>query len=254
MLVTGTQLAVTLLGIVVGLASLAQAETATPAPLPKIRIVLAGDSTVTDEVGWGKGFAARLRPEAECINESIGGRSSKSFRDEGRWTKALAHKPDYILIQFGHNDRAGKGAHRETDPNTTYRENMARYVDEARAIGAKPILVTSICIRNFDKEGKFHEVPWLTEYVEVVRQVAAEKDVPLLDMQARTFEMYTKLGDKGSEEISLVNGHIDMSHLGPKGGQVVGAIVSVEMGKVVPDIAPYLLEDQSTGRTSPPAG
>jgi hypothetical protein len=49
----------------------------------------------------------------------------------------------------GHNDMPGKGPERETDPNTTYREYLSRYVDEARAAGAKPILVTSMTRRNF---------------------------------------------------------------------------------------------------------
>jgi lysophospholipase L1-like esterase len=58
-----------------------------------------------------------------------------------------------MLIQFGHNDMPGKGPERETDPKTTYRENLSRFVDEARAAGAQPILVTSIPRRNF-RDGK----------------------------------------------------------------------------------------------------
>jgi lysophospholipase L1-like esterase len=109
-----------------------------------IKIVPVGDSTVNDEGGWGTGFRASFGPPVECLNLAKNGRSSKSFRDEGAWAPALAAKPSYVLIQFGHNDNPGKGPERETDPATTYRSNLARYVDESRGAGAIPILVTSI--------------------------------------------------------------------------------------------------------------
>ena len=71
-----------------------------------------------------------------------GGRSTKSFVEEGHWEEVLAERPDVVLIQFGHNDAPGKGPERETDAFTTYRENLARMVDEARAAGARPVLLT----------------------------------------------------------------------------------------------------------------
>ena len=85
------------------------AQTAVPADQPKIRIVLVGDSTVNDGGGWGYGFKQFLTGNVQCINTAANGRSSKSFMAEGRWTKALALKGDYYLIQFGHNDEPGKG-------------------------------------------------------------------------------------------------------------------------------------------------
>src|SRR5688500_14571549 len=102
----------------------------------KVRIVLAGDSTVTDKQGWGPGFKALLRDDVECINLAKGGRSSKSFRNEGLWDQVLAAKPDFVLIQFGHNDEPGKGHERETDADTL-------------AAGATPGLVTALTRRQF---------------------------------------------------------------------------------------------------------
>jgi len=230
-------------GLLLGsLGLVAQAENnASPAAKAKVRIVLVGDSTVTDEAGWGLGFKEGLRPDAECINESSSGRSSKSYRAEGKWDKALARKPDYILIQFGHNDQPGKGPARETDPNSTYRENMARYVDEARAAGAKPILVTPIARRHFDKDGVARAEPVQALYSEAVRRVAKEKKVPLVDLQALTLELYTKLGAKGCRELSPINeGVVDDTHLNAKGGRIVGWIAIEEVRKAVPELAPYL--------------
>ncbi|MBN1764582.1 MAG: hypothetical protein JW860_04940 [Sedimentisphaerales bacterium] len=108
----------------------------------KTTVVLAGDSTVTDDAGWGAGFAACLSDKAQCTNLSRGGRSSGSFVAEGCWQEVLNLKPDYVLIQFGHNDEPGHGPDRESEPNTTYRAHMERYVDDARVAGIEPILVT----------------------------------------------------------------------------------------------------------------
>ena len=149
---------------------------------PPIRIVLVGDSTVTDDSGWGAGFKRLATDKVEVINTAANGRSSKSFIDEGRWAEALAKRGQYYLIQFGHNDEPGKGPERETDPKTTYRANMTRYVDEARAIGATPILVTSLVRRLYNDDGTIRTTQ--TPYVEVVRTLAAEKKVPLVDLHA----------------------------------------------------------------------
>ncbi|CAN5805433.1 hypothetical protein BH18ACI5_BH18ACI5_28260 [soil metagenome] len=74
----------------------------------RIRIVLVGDSTVTDRAGWGLGFKRFAGAEVDCINVAAGGRSSRSYIDEGKWKDALALKGDYYLIQFGHNDEPGR--------------------------------------------------------------------------------------------------------------------------------------------------
>ena len=116
-----------------------------PAPQTPVKIVLVGDSTVTDNAGWGLGFKQFLTPGAECINVSQGGRSSESFRREGRWTNALALHGDYYLIQFGHNNEPGKPG-RSTDM-ATFVSNMVSYVEEARASGATPVLVTPLTRR-----------------------------------------------------------------------------------------------------------
>jgi pectinesterase len=161
----------------------------------KIKIILVGDSTVNDGSGWGSGFKQFLDTNrAECINTAANGRSSKSFIAEGRWAKALALKGDYYLIQFGHNDEPGKGPDRETQPQTTYRQFMSRYVDETRAIGAKPVLVTSLVRRQWDKNGDGKITSSLVPYVEVVKQIAAEKNVPLVDLHATSKELCEQLG------------------------------------------------------------
>ena len=74
-----------------------------------MRLVLVGDSTVTDDSGWGAGFKRLVTDRVEVLNTAANGRSSKSFIDEGRWADALSKRGKYYLIQFGHNDEPGKG-------------------------------------------------------------------------------------------------------------------------------------------------
>jgi len=200
-----------------------------------VRIVLVGDSTVTDKAGWGKAFADRLVSGVSCTNTSSGGQSTKSFLDGGRWTKAIALHPTHVLIQFGHNDMPGKGPNRETDPKTTYRANLIRFVDEARAAGAQPILVTSIPRRTF-KDNKL--VGELAPYVEAMRGVAADKKVPLVDLYARSVEAIERLGPAASEELGpMKDGKRDHTHLAQPGKDLTAKLLVAELRKVVPDLA-----------------
>jgi lysophospholipase L1-like esterase len=210
---------------------------------PPVRIVLVGDSTVNGEGGWGPGFRAFFGADVEVVNLAQNGRSSRSFRDEGLWAPALAAQANYILIQFGHNDGPGKGPERETDPATTYRENMARYIDEARAAGAVPVLVTSIVRRVFTPDGKVKRDS-LVPYVEAVRALAAEKNVSLIDLYALTLAQAERLGPEGCAEIDArtADGKRDTTHLGPKGRQEIGLMAARELVKSIPDLRAYAVE------------
>ena len=203
-----------------------------------VRIVLVGDSTVAEESGWGPGFRHLARDGAEVVNFAANGRSSKSFVDEGLWTKALAARGQYYLIQFGHNDEPGKGPERETDPKTTYRAFMARYVDESRSIGAKPVLVTSLVRRIFNPDGTIKTTQ--TPYVEAVRALAAEKHVPLVDLFAISFADAENAGDDVWADLSPRDdkGQVDRTHLNAKGSDVVGRMVAEALADVIPELAP----------------
>lgn len=211
-----------------------------PADRTKVRIVLAGDSTVTDDAGWGKGFAKLLTGDVEVVNLSKGGRSSKSYRAEGWWKKCLELKPNYILIQFGHNDQPGKGPERETDPETTFRDNIIRYVDEARAAGATPIVVTSLSRRQWGKDAKIQST--LVPYVESVKKLAAEREVPLIDLHARSIELYEKMGRDGCLEISprTEKDGVDGTHLNARGAEVIAPLVASELRRAVPALARFV--------------
>jgi PelA/Pel-15E family pectate lyase len=200
------------------------------------RVLLVGDSTVTDAKGWGVGFRVHLPAGVECVNLALGGRSSKSFRAEGHWAEALERGGDYVLIQFGHNDMPGKGQERETDPATTYPQNLARYVDDARAAGLRPVLVTSLTRRRFGTDGRVHSD--LGAYVEAMERVAREKDVPIVDLHRRSVAYLDAVGPEAARVFSPLkqDGTPDLTHLTPVGSLVFGQLVADELRALVPEL------------------
>ncbi len=219
------------------------------------KIVLVGDSTVASKSGWGDAFARLLAPGVECRNLALGGRSSKSYRKEGHWQKVLDAKPDWVLIQFGHNDMPGKGPERETDAKTTYRENLARYISDARSIGAKPVLVTSLTRRNFNAQGKIDAArlepstdslvgkqlqDFLNDYVEATRAVAVEHKVPLLDLNARSIEQMNQLGPQAAVAFNTKSkdpAKPDTTHLSAEGAEKTAVLIAKEIEEKVPELA-----------------
>src|SRR6185436_9457763 len=199
-----------------------------------VRIALGGDSTVAEGGGWGPGFRGSFGPEVEVLNFAQNGRSSKSYRDEGFWEPALAARPHYVLIQFGHNDNPGKGPDRETDPTTTYRANLTRYLDEARASGAIPILVTSIVRRNLTDDARVKADANLP-YVEEVRRLGAARHVLVMDLYDLTLRQCERLGRAGCDALGATTaaGTLDTTHLSASGQRDVGALAAAEFMRVV---------------------
>jgi pectinesterase len=213
----------------------------------RIKIVLVGDSTVQDSSGWGLGFKEFLDTnKVELINTARGGRSSMSFMKEGRWTNALALKADYYLIQFGHNNEPGKPG-RSTDM-ATFVANMTQYVDDALAIGAKPILVTPLTRRQWDKDNLGKIKSSLEPYAAEVRKIAAAKKIPLIDLHARSIELVESLGREKCYEFSPVKtvdgtNTYDGTHLNYKGRVLFARLVVDELRKAAPELSPVLLAE-----------
>ncbi|HEX7809928.1 MAG TPA: pectinesterase family protein, partial [Thermoanaerobaculia bacterium] len=200
------------------------------------RIALVGDSTVTDKSGWGRGFTANVNESAAVLNLARGGRSSKSYRSEGLWDDVLRRKPSHVLLQFGHNDEPGKGLDRETDV-PTFTANMTRYVDEARAIGAKPILVTSLARRYDD--------PHLGKYADATRVVAAEKNVPLIDLNRESHAILAGL----TPSVTFTLGP-DKTHLNETGAAIFGDVVAEKLRDAAPELATHMRK--KTANRQPP--
>ena len=184
----------------------AHAQTpADPPPFKAVKIVLVGDSTIAVGSGWGYSFCGKHTMSAvACVNLARGGRSTKSYRAEGSWAlaqyemKSGGFAQTYVLVQFGHNDQPGK-AERSTDLATEFPANLRRYVEDIRAAGANPVLVTPLTRRQF-KDGQLIDDlgPWSA----AIRKVAAEMNVPLVDLNARSMAAVQAMGPAKATELA----------------------------------------------------
>ncbi|WP_183111730.1 rhamnogalacturonan acetylesterase [Xanthomonas campestris] len=166
-------------------------------PLAASKIVLVGDSTTAVQGGWGPSFCAQhVTSFLSCLNLARGGRSTSNYRAEGSWEIALkelrsgGYRQVVVLIQFGHNDQPGKPG-RSTDLATEFPANLRRYVNEARAAGALPVLVTPLTRRQFERGQLIDDLaPWAA----ATRAVARELQVPLIDLHARSRALVQGMG------------------------------------------------------------
>lgn len=220
-----------------------------------VRVELIGDSTQTDNAGYGRGFCANLTAEVDCLNMAKGGASTKTFREQGLWANSLATRPDYMLIQFGHNDMETPEHLERQVTMAQYEENLRTFVKEARAQGIKPVLVTPLTRRYFGSDGKIHSD--LTAHAETMKKVAEAMHVPLIDLQSESIAYLNGIGESKGTALGITkkdnNGKLqpDKTHLNWQGSYIFGRMVVVDLGKVVPELARYVLR---TPAELPPDG
>jgi lysophospholipase L1-like esterase len=215
-------------------------------PGTTVRIDLIGDSTQTDHAGYGRGFCANLTGKVDCVNMARGGASTRTFREQGLWEHSLGTKPDYMVIQFGHNDMVNKANPMPRQvPMDEYEANLRRFVEEARAAGIKPVLCTPVTRRFWEADGKIHSN--LLEYSATMRKVAADMKVPLIDLQAESIAYLDKVGIEESHRLSITKKDVDgktifdETHLDWAGSYVFGRMVAADLGKAVPALKQYVL-------------
>ena len=224
-------------------------------------IYLAADSTVADHTlnedywthrhpvtGWGQKFQPfvsgdRLTAvrhlihtdQAEVINKAKGGRSTRTFFEEGRWDEIYrALQPqDLVFIQFGHNDAAVEKHERYVNI-TGYKQYLRLFIQQTRAKKALPILLTPVN-RNYPWEdgqlGNSHG-----EYPAAMKEVAQEMDVLLIDLGQLSRDFFT---DKGQDFVSKTyfmnlpkgafpaypDGLNDNTHFQPEGAEAIARLV-----------------------------
>ncbi len=149
----------------------------------------------------------------EFVNAGIGGNNTSHgvVRFE---RDVLSRDPDFVTICFGTNDfnRQGSGSPQVTPED--YRKNLVYFITELQKIDAVPILVTSPIIQEFAcgggalyPEGTVNAA--LDVYVGIVRELADEYDVPLIDVHAIMDEQYT------ADEV-LVSDGVHLTEIGNK--------------------------------------
>lgn len=164
-------------------------------------VYLAGDSTVVDQdkepwAAWGQMLPRFFGPKVSIANHAESGETIRSFETEKRWEKIFStiQRGDYLMLQFAHNDqKPGRGY---VPAETEYTALVEKYVAKARAVGAHPILVTSMNRRTFDDAGKITDT--LAPYPQTLRKIAAEEQLPLVDLNAMSKVMWETMGPDGT--------------------------------------------------------
>ena len=222
-----------------------------------LRVYLVGDSTCATkelakqnpERGWGHMFQPLFDASVRVENHAANGRSTRSFRDEGRWTAVYERlQPgDYVFIQFGHNDQKQNDSTRYASP-AQYAENLRCYVRAAREKGAIPVLLTPIVRRHFT-EGTLDDTHGA--YAVVVRRVAAGERTPLIDAEQLTRAWVSALGDELSRAYYMwvapgtnprwPDGRTDNTHLNVRGARAVARMIAGQLAETVPELSRHLV-------------
>lgn len=223
------------------------------------RVHTIGDSTMseykpaaTPKRGWGMYLQAFFNADSvEVNNRGKSGASTRTFYEtENLWpsVKKQFRSGDYLIIQFAHNDEKCKGADvyaenarlraegkdtltdmRGTEPNTTYKQFLYQFINEAREYGVTPILMSPIC-RAYFKDGKINEEGRHDlskegvdkNYVRCMREVAADMWVPFLDMTAASQDLLERQGKEFCMAHYFNCG--DKTHTGAEGGMAMAAL------------------------------
>ena len=198
------------------------------------RVFYIGDSTVAfnkihtyPQTGMSQGLSLYVKDDVQVISLAKNGRSTKSFLDEGLFVAAQQgmQTGDFLFIQFGHNDEKDDPL-RHTEPFGSYQENLKFFVDEARARGANPLLITPIARRLFDTQGAF--LPGSHgQYPDAMRQLGATLQVPVADLTAITEDFLAQLGDEPSKPLFVWPK--DNTHLKAEGAVKMAGFLASEL-------------------------
>ena len=160
-------------------------------------IHVAGDSTVQTykdsaypQTGWGQVLGYFF--DGACVkvnNAALGGRSSRNFIEEGRLDGIMnaAQKGDYLLVQFGHNDRDYSKEARYVKPED-FPGYIQQFVDAGKKKGVNVILVSPMNLNgsrnvfstgsnNYDARG-------------MMQTIAKNNKIPFVDLNMKSYNLY----------------------------------------------------------------
>lgn len=219
-------------------------------------LFLCGNSTVVDQdnepwASWGQ-IIPRFFTDSVCIaNYAESGESANTFIAAGRLKKALTQmKPgDYIFMEFGHNDQKQKGPGKGAF--YSFMTSLKTFVDEARARGVQPVLITPTQRRSFDENGKIKDTH--LDFPDAVRWLAEKENIPLIDLHAMTRTLYEAMGVEESKHAFVhypANTYpgqskplADNTHFNPYGAYQIAKCVIEGMKKAGLPFVKFLRED-----------
>lgn len=196
------------------------------------RIFLVSDSTVQSyekrfypQTGWGQMLRQFFRGSEEyreypaehstyslarvyelpgivIENRSIGGRSAKSFYDEGKLDEVLEIlcPGDYMFVQFAHNDATAIRPNRYI-PAEEFPFYIQRYIDACRRRGAQIVLVTPVTMRVPEEDGSNRLC--FAEYREQLLKMGEEQGIPVLDLGKRSNDYVNQIGPEESKRLYM---------------------------------------------------
>lgn len=218
-------------------------------------VYLAGDSTVCDQkdepwATWGMMIPAFFDQGMAVANHAESGLALSSFTAQNRLEKILSTMKagDFVMIQFGHNDQKETGP--EAGADRGYSKRLTAFIDAVKAKGAHPVVVTPVERRRF-RDGKPYGT--LQDYAAAAKKVAAEKDVPVIDLNAMSLKLYEALGEEGSKHAFVhypantfpnqPQALKDDTHHNPYGGFELAKCVVQGIKDNVPELAKRLRPD-----------
>jgi lysophospholipase L1-like esterase len=238
----------------VGLAAGAGEASAAQAPT----VYIASDSTAqtysedyVPQEGWGQELGQFFTEDVTIANHAIGGRSSRSFIEDGRLDTILneIQPGDYLFVQFGHNDADYTHEERYTPPED-YKEYLRNdYIAGALEAGATPVIVTPVSRRDYDPETGLFNVSF-PEYVQAATEVAQEEGVPLLDLSASSRAYLDSIGPEAAKDVFLwtdpgeypnrPDGTQDDTHFQQYGAVEMARIVATDVAAMDDPLAGYV--------------
>ncbi len=212
----------------------------------KPTVFILGDSTVQSyrasyapQQGWGYYLANYFTEDVTVDNRSMAGRSTKKAYDEGRW-QSLADslkEGDYVLIQFAINDSGAANADRyaptcgnvDNPTEGSYEWYMTQFINDAKAKGATPILVTTVIgMKAYNSStGKFGNS--YSNYCDACKNLAAKHSIPCIDLNTIMVNHYNSVGYNTANSYHLcgaVEGSTDGTHFCETGANVVAGLVA----------------------------
>lgn len=211
----------------------------------QLRLAIIGDSTVCEYPlehacrGWGQYIQGYFEDTVQVINLAKSGKSTKTFINEGLWGKTLEARPNIMLIQFGHNDSHAPDRPESTDADTDFHDYLRKYIDEARAAGVTPILVTPVQRRTYGSNGKLNNS--LLPYANAMKAMALEKNADVVDLNASSGRLYEQLGTAPNKVVA--NAPHDRTHFNEEGARMMAHLVMQELMKIEPRLTNELAPD-----------
>lgn len=186
-------------------------------------------------------------------NRARGGRSTRTFISENRWQPIAdsLQEGDYVMIQFGHNDEAKEEKYKDRFTHVAdYKNNLVKFITEARNKKAIPVLITPVTRMRFDKEGKIQETH--KEYSAAVREAGKEYNAPVIDLDAGSRDLLQQFGPvyskmlfmqlDSAEHPNYLAGQKDNTHFNEYGARRIAELVLAEIKNLKLELAERIIK------------